>query len=168
MSARVLQQLTSDDFAVSAGCLSTPGSLRSFLHRSKEVAALKEALRQEAITDGTLRRFVSSLLRDLRCGERFPHQLAIAAIAVILETRTTSFADEFLHDLSRLRLAEMSMCIRVARECLKHRVNMAQNKTKVLHLPDDGLSPARSPSPPQISFKCNAGQTSVSRVCEVA
>ncbi len=167
MSARVLQQLTSDDFAVSAGCLSTPGSLRSFLHRSKEVAALKEALSQWAITDSTLRRFVSSLLRELRCGERFPHQLAIAAIAVALETRPTSFADEFLHDLSRLGLAEMSLCIRVARECLMQRVNVAQNKTRVLRLSDAGFSRAQSPSPPRISFKCNAGQTSVSHVCEV-
>lgn len=167
MSARVLQQLTSDDFAVSAGFLSTPGSLRRFFHQAKEVAAIKEALRQEAITESTLRGFVSSVLRDLRCGERFPHQLAIAAIAVVLETRPTTFADEFLHDLSRLGLAEMSMCIRVARECLKHRVNLAHNKTKVLRLPDDGFSRAWSPSEPQISFKCNAGQTSVSRVCEV-
>jgi len=168
MTARDLQQLVSDDFAVSVGFLSTPESLRRFLLQSKEVAAVKEALRQEAITESTLRGFVSSLLRDMRCGERFAHQLAVAAVAVVLETRATDFADEFLHDLSRLGLAEMSMCIRVARECLKHRVNVAQNKTKVLRLPDDGFSRAWSPSEPQISFKCNAGQTTVSRVCEVA
>ena len=52
---------------------------------------------------------------------RLPNSLALAALAVILEHRATDFAEEFLHDLSRLRLSELSAAIYVARECLKNR-----------------------------------------------
>lgn len=123
MSVKVLDQIIADDFALAAGFLATPGALRRWLRRAPEVKAIREALRQEAITEDTLRRFVSSLLDDLHRGERFPHELAVAALAVVIESRATDFAEEFLHDLARLQLAEMSICIRVARECLKYRVH---------------------------------------------
>ena len=169
MSARILEQLTSDDFAVSAGSLSMPSSLRRFLQRTPEVAAVKEALKQEAITERTLRQFVSSLLQDLRRGERFPHELAIAALAVVLETRPTDFADEFLHDLARLELAEMSLCVRVARECLRYRSGLTRNMTKHFGVaPADGeamwlgswpgtRTPKSAGKETDITCKCEAG-----------
>jgi len=121
MSIQVLEQLKSEEFALSIGFLSTPCALRRFLHRSEEVAATRRALREGAIADDTIREFVSLLMRDLRYGERFPHELPLAALAVALELRPTDFAEELLRDLSALRLAEMGLCIRVARECLSHR-----------------------------------------------
>jgi len=165
MVAKILQQLTSDDFVVSAGSLSTPSSLRRFLQRSPEVAAIKEGLRQEAITENTLRNFVSSLLQDLRRGERFPHQLAVAAIAVALEDRATEFADGFLHDLSRLELAEMSACIRVARDCLKDRVRVTHTRSRSFCLAaGDGssLSPTRGST---ISFRTEVAQSEQRLTC---
>jgi hypothetical protein len=130
MRSRLLQQLTSDDLFFSAAGLSTPSALRRFLRRTREVSELREALRQGGVTDESLGSFVSTLLESFRRGERFPHELALAALAVVLETRPTDFADEFLHDLSRLQLAEMCLCVHVARECLKHRVSLADNKSK--------------------------------------
>jgi hypothetical protein len=139
MTVQVLERLKSEEFALSAGFLSTAGSLRRFLQRTEEVTAIRESLSQGAITDGTLRSFVSDLMGDFRRGERFAHELALAALGAVLEMRPTEFADEFLHDLSALRLSEMSLCIRVARECLKHRVSLAQNRGTVLNLgPLDG------------------------------
>jgi hypothetical protein len=127
MGIDVLEKLKSDELSVAVGFVDTPEVLRKALLRTKEVSDVREALRQGAISDDTVRRFVHVLLRDLRLGERFAHELAIAALAVAIERWATKFADEFLGDLSRLRLAEMSTCIRVARECSKNRV---QNSSK--------------------------------------
>jgi hypothetical protein len=70
------------------------------------------------------------LMKDFRIGQHFEHEIAIAAMAVALEKRSTAFAEEFLVDLAKLRLAEMPLCIRVARECVKHRMAMTQNICK--------------------------------------
>lgn len=128
MSIEILESLKSDEFAISVAFLDTPAVLRKALLRTREVWAVREALRQEAITDDTIRRFVNGLLRDLHRGERFAHELAISALAVVLETWSTKFADEFLRDLAKLRLAEMSSCVRVACECLKNRVSSTSRR----------------------------------------
>ena len=141
MSASVLEQLKSDDFFMRGGCLSTASAIRRSLSRAPEVAAVRRALKQQAITEDTLRQFVSTLLRDLRLGERFPHDLTLAALSVVLERRATDFAEEFLRDLSRLRLAEMSICIRVARECLRSRRSMTHNTFKHFPSPGNGEDP---------------------------
>ncbi len=158
MFGRVLDQLTSDEFALSVGLLPTPSSLRRLLNRTKEVAEIRESLKQEAITDDTLRRFVSSLLQDFRRGERFVHELALAALAVAVERRPTDFAEEYLHDLARLQLGEISMAIRVARECLKHRIRVAETSSKRFRMPDGeqlgsshSASRSRSNYPPALS-----------------
>ena len=130
MSGNVLEMLRSDEFALSAGFLSTPGPLRRFLAKSREVAAIRQALKQGAITEETLRRFVAGLMSDLRAGERFAHELPLAALAVALETRATDFAEEFLRDLVSLRLVEMGLCTRVARECLKRRTSLTRSKSR--------------------------------------
>jgi hypothetical protein len=137
VSARVLEDLKSDEFELSVGFLSTASALRRFLNRTPAVAAVRQALRQGAITEDTIRQFVSVVISDLRIGQRLPYEIAIAGLAVVLESRATDFAEEYLHDLSRLRLAEMSLCIRVARECLKHRVNIARRESRVLRLASD-------------------------------
>ena len=134
MSAPVLERLKSDEFALSVGFLSTPGPLRRFLQKTKEVADIRAALEQGAVTDETLRAFVSNLMRDLRRGERFAHEFALATLAVVLELRPTEFAEEYLEDLSWLRIAEMSLCIRVARECLQYRLQLARINGKEFDL----------------------------------
>lgn len=129
MCRKVLDELISDSFVLSLGFLSTPTTLRRQLLRSKEVREVREALQQGAITEKTIREFVSSLLASFRVGARFEHELALATLAVVLERRPSDFAEEFLLDLAKLKLAEMPLCIRVARECLKHRPTVTRNKT---------------------------------------
>ena len=130
MCRTLLDQLTSDSFVLSAGIIATPEALRHFLLRSKEVRQVRDALRQGAITEETIREFVSSLMKDFRVEKRFEHELSLAALAVVLERWATNFAEEFLLDLAKLKLAEMPLGIRVARECIKQRLTMPQNTGK--------------------------------------
>ncbi len=96
MCRKLLDELISESFILSVGFLSTPGTLRRFLVRSREVREIREALRQGAIDEETIREFVSGLLAGFRVGSRFEHEIALAALAVVLERRATDFADEFL------------------------------------------------------------------------
>ncbi len=163
MSIHVLERLKSGEFALSVGFLSTPGPLRRFVRKTKEVERVQLALSQGAITEETIRSFVSDLMSDLHRGERFPHELPLAALAVVLETRPTGFAEEFLHDLSRLRLAEMSLCIRVARECLKHRPQLARTNSKQFD-----LGTRYGDIPFSVALAPNGSRSSAAnRICEV-
>ncbi len=134
MSSGLLERLNSESFVLSAACISTPEGLRHFLLRSPEVRDLRKALYQGTIAEETIRKFVSSLMRDFRAGYHFEHEFALAGLAVVLERRPTDFAEEFLLDLAKLKLAEMPLCIRVARESVRRRATMAQNRTKQFQL----------------------------------
>lgn len=140
MSASLLEELAAEEFAIRLAFLSTPSALRACLRKTPEVNEVIQALGQGVITEEGIRAFVSVLLEDLRVGERLPHEIAIAALAVALETRPTNFAEEFLRDLSSLRLAEMGLAIRVANECRKRRVSIAQHTSRDfdLRLSDKG------------------------------
>ena len=134
MSTKLLEELASEDFAVRLAFVSTGSALRACLQKTSEVAAVRDELRQGAISEQTIRQFVSRLMEDFRRGEHFVHENALAALCVVLERRFTDFAEEFLHDLARLQLAEMSLCIRVARESLKRRVDMVRDRAKRLNM----------------------------------
>jgi hypothetical protein len=127
MSARVLERLLSDGFAVSVGFLLPAPALRRALGATEEVRDVIEALTDGALPESSIETFLSSLLGDLRKGERFPHDLALAALAVALEDRPTAFAEGYLRDLSRLRLAEMSVSVGAAQACLHHRRSLVTN-----------------------------------------
>jgi hypothetical protein len=118
MTSPLLERLKSDEFQVPLAFIATAPALRRALRRRQEVQEIVAALTAKVIAEESLREFTNGLLRDLKPGEKFPHELAVSALAVALEGRPTAFADEFLHDLANLHLAEMSMSIRVARECL--------------------------------------------------
>ncbi len=169
MGAKVLEDLKSDEFELSVGFLSTASALRRFLGRTGEIAAVRQALKEGAITEDTIRQFVSVLTRDVCIGSRLPYEIAIAALTVALETRTTDFAEEFLRDLSSLELAEMSLCIRVARECLKHRANIAHRESRVFRLQPDEASVPFSVIASHSPFPENGNRLENTTVCyEVA
>lgn len=134
MCRSLFERLTSDSFALSAGFISTPEALRRFLLRSQEVHDIRMALRQGAITEDTIREFVSSLMATFYAGRRFEHEMALAALAVALERRPTDFAEEFLHDLSRLKPAELCLCLRVARVCIRERSSVASHSDRKFEL----------------------------------
>lgn len=142
MAAAVLNALKSDDLAIDAVAFSTPVSLRRFLSQREEIAAARTALHQGAITEESIRRFVSELMEGFHRGEHFPHEEALAALCLVLEKRPTDFAEEYLRDLARLRLAEMGLAIRVARECVMRRARGIHNESRKLSRPLDltGLS----------------------------
>jgi len=133
MCHKLLSHLTTDSFVLAAGFLSTPAAIHRHLALSAEVHEIRKGLRQGAITEETIREFVSSLMSLFHVGQRFEHEMALAALAVALERRPTDFAEEFLFDLAKLKLAEMPLCIRVARECLQQRMTMMQNTSKVFY-----------------------------------
>lgn len=135
-----LEFLRSDEFDGSFA-ISTPQGLRRALARSPAVRAVRRDLSEGTITEATVRDFVGSLMRELKLGEHFLHDTALAAICVVLEPRATDFAEEFLHDLARLRLSELMMSVRVARECLKARMSLTRNRSRCLSLmPSQSLS----------------------------
>lgn len=128
MTSAILRRLTSDDFVASLACVATPGGLRRALSRREEVLLVRRAIAQGEVTESSIRRFVSDLLCDFKRDERFPHEVALAAIAVAVEKRVTDFVEEFMLDLARLKLAELPLAIRVARECLKFRASLTRNQ----------------------------------------
>ena len=124
----VLKQLDSDDFIASLAFIGTPTAMRRALACGDEVLSVRKALLRGEITEELLRSFVSELICNFQRGEHFAHELALAAIAVAIESRMTDFTEEFLLDLARLKLSELPLAIRVARECLAARVSLARNR----------------------------------------
>lgn len=117
MTNVALEQLLSEEFVQSLGTHSTAESLRRCLFRSRTVRELKDALSAGKITEPRIRSFVRRILKDFRQGESFPYEYALAAIAVMLETRHSPLAEEYLIDLARTRVTELAMCRRVAGLC---------------------------------------------------
>lgn len=119
-----LELLTSSDFLLDLWHIATPPALYRALNRSPQVAAIRQALASGQLTEDAIRRFSDNLTGSIKVGSPFEHDVAIAAIAVALQDRATTFADDYLRALANLKLAEMPMSIRVARECLKKRESM--------------------------------------------
>ena len=89
MVDRVLENLKTGEFALRFSFISDPRAVHRALRRSKDVEKLRSALRAGEVTEEALRVFSAALLGDFECGKRFPHELALAATAVALETRPT-------------------------------------------------------------------------------
>jgi hypothetical protein len=128
MAHRVLDRLLSVPFQASMTFAPTPTALHRMLERSPEVRKIQRGLQRGEITEATIEQFVASLMKGLKQGERFQDEVPLAALAVALQSRSSPFADSFLHQLAGLKLAEMSTCVRVARECLDQRVHVAKSK----------------------------------------
>jgi hypothetical protein len=169
MSFVVLQQLLSDDFAVAVGFHSNPAGMRRRLARMPEIAAVRRALDEGALTEESIGRFVSGIMADFRRGEHFAHEDALSALCIALETRPTDFAEEFLRDLASLKVAELSLAIRVARECRRHRAAIAPHVARTLDLlPREGNGDSLS----LVAWECGIREirckrTNVAALCEV-
>ncbi len=137
MTSSILEKLTTDEFAVTFSFVSNPRAVCHALRRSEYVENLRLALSSGEVTEEAIRSFSATLLRELEYGKRFPHELALAAIAVTLEIRSTPFAEEFVFDLARLDLAELPIAIRVAREACQERLKYPANKSKCFSIGDD-------------------------------
>ena len=147
-----LEHLKTDAFASQYSLLSNARAVHRALQRSSAVEHVRLALCRGEITEDTIRDFCAELLHRLDYGTRHPHEVALAALAVALESRSTAFAEEFDMDLARLELAEIPMAIRVARESCTVRLKLPANKTKMFTFPDGEPRPTdwqtRSSPPP--------------------
>ncbi len=120
MNSPLLERLKTDDFNLSIGFHHSPARVLRHLLISQDVLHVAAAHRFGAITQSMIRDFVSSIAAEFSRGCRLSNDLALAAVAIVLELRPTGFADEYLHGLARLELTEMRISISVARECLKN------------------------------------------------
>jgi hypothetical protein len=137
----LLERLKTDEFSFAVGFHHSTGSVRRKLLNSVDVRRVAAAVRFGAITESMINEFVSSVMLEYRRGHRLPDDLALAALAIVLERRPTDFAEEYLHDLARLKLAEMSTSINVARECLKNRCSVPKHQARSFNFPSDHKPP---------------------------
>jgi hypothetical protein len=140
MSHPILEELRSDEFAIRYEIIATPTALRSALLKAPEIRELKEAIDRGEIKETQLREFVGCLSGDFRPGHHFPHEMALAALAVTMEARMTDFAYEFLRDLSAIQIREMFLSPLVAGLCLKERCRFPFTKTAQMYFDPPGVS----------------------------
>lgn len=116
--ANALDKLKSMDFLLTVSPITTASGFRRCLQKSPFVTELRQSLVRGEITEKYIRRFVSESMKDFQRNIQFPHEPALAAVAVALESRKTPFVEEFLNDLARLEINEMDVAPRVAGACL--------------------------------------------------
>ena len=107
MTLSPLDELVTEEFLLALGADSSAVGLRRAVLNSPVVRKLQRALKIGEVTEEAIREFVGDLLTSFRHRGQFLHEPALAAIAVILETRDSPFVAEYLIDLARLRIAEL-------------------------------------------------------------
>ena len=117
-------------FFVETTVYATPNALRRRLQKCEEVQKAKAALASGIISEETIERFVTWIMRDLERGKKFQHQTALSAIVVILEDRQTTFAESLIKELSELQAVEISLSAGVAKEAANNRKNQALNSMR--------------------------------------
>jgi hypothetical protein len=123
----LLQRIKSNEFVFSLGYNLPSKAMRKILLRTQECAEFRERYWSGALTENMLRRYVQDLMSNMKIGERFPFDIALALIAVGLERFSTEFAHEYLSDLAGLKLAELPVSIGVAKVCLAEHSKLAGN-----------------------------------------
>ena len=138
MAHKSLLQLVSLDFEASV-VTSSPSGLRALLRKSSPLRRLRVDHTSGAVTDDSIRQFVDGLLSEFATSESFPHQVALAAFAVLFEDRHSPLAEDYLIDLSRVRTARLRMAASVARICLRNRSLLPKVAAKTFEQLDNGL-----------------------------
>ena len=123
----LLEKIKSDDFIFSIGYEMPPKAIRYILVRTKEHKQLRDAYWDGHLSEAELRRYIQNLLGEFVSGEKFPYDMTLSLIAVVLETLYTRFADEYLSTLANLELSEMPLSIRVAKFCVQKRQQRTNN-----------------------------------------
>ena len=123
----LLEKIKSDDFIFSIGYEMPPKAIRYILVRTKECKQLRDAYCSGILSEAELRRYIQSLLEEFVSGKKFPYDMTLSLVAVVLETLYTRFADEYLSTLANLELSEMPLSIRVAESCLQIRQQRTNN-----------------------------------------
>ena len=125
-----LESLASEEFDFKIAPMNSAAYVRTSIRRTPEYQAAKRALDAGLLTESLVRNFVTRLMRDFVPGQRFQHETALAALAVLCESHFARFAEELLFDLAALKSPEVAHATRVARECLQNRVRLPKTKAK--------------------------------------
>jgi hypothetical protein len=130
MTNYVLTRLLSDDFDASVGFALPAPAMRRVLQQHGDVRAVWRALRRGEVPPSDFNKFVSLILGDFKRGERLAGDLALASLAVAVERIHDEFANEFLRGLAALRLEEVPIASRIAREVLKYRAELPKTEIR--------------------------------------
>lgn len=123
----LLEKIKSEEFAISIGFELPANAMYSILSRTQECSELHDKYRDGILTEDILRQYVQDLMSSFRLGERFSFNLPLALIAIGLESFSTKFAEEYIADLSKLKLAELTLSIEIAKICLENRKSLVKN-----------------------------------------
>ena len=148
----LLKKIKSDDFIFSIGYEMPPKAIRYILVRTKECKQLRDAYWSGNLSEVELRRYIQSLLEEFVYGKKFPYDMTLSLVAVVLETLYTRFADEYLSTLANLELSEIPLSIRVAKLCVQKRQQRTNN---IYHR--SSVSPVEAFNVTRDSFKAQEG-----------
>jgi N-glycosylase/DNA lyase len=123
-----LRNLCTLEFESKLWAASTIEAIRWMIRQTDEYQKLCRGLKDETVNEAAIRRFVSSLLVSFRLGDRFQHEMALAALAVAFEEVRSSTANDYLEELARLRLVELTIASQLARQALSQRTVFSQTK----------------------------------------
>jgi hypothetical protein len=115
----ILRNISSYEFVRSVGLVLSGKLVRRVLQRHEEVQTLARALDIGTVTTQNVEDFVRNEVGLIQRGVPLESDLAIAALAVALESSPSVFARRFITDLASLNIMEMRVSISVARECLR-------------------------------------------------
>lgn len=110
--------------------------MRNSLNYSKETSEIREAFISGSLTEDDIKEFVEYSMANLKVGERLPEDLALAVLAVVLELYAAEFAEEFIHDLSTLKLSEMPLSIAISKLSYQFRSTLTKDHstTKIINI----------------------------------
>lgn len=127
-----LNDLRSEDFLLKIGIATSARELRRFLLRMPEVVELRDRVKGGFISEAAVRAYLDELYLDFVRGQQFPHEIALAALAVAIEPLVSGFVDEYLTDLARLTIVEMQIAPAVARHCKSVREKLPITHQKLM------------------------------------
>jgi hypothetical protein len=146
-----LTLLDSEDIAQVVLTVATPNALCGILRTHKDVEAVRRYLFDNADdARQAIEEYVRERLIDLKPKIHFPHEPAICALAVALETLPMPAAGDFLYELAALKIAEMPISSRVAILCLERRrerlISNTISQFKDILIPIDDAALSERPS----------------------
>jgi hypothetical protein len=139
--------LDSEEIAQVVFTVASPKAVCSILRAHSHVKAARRHLENAYEARRDIEEFVRERLVDLKSKTYFPHEPALCALAVALETLPMPAAEDFLSELAALRIAEMPLSPRIAALCLKRRRELFASNTLAVF---EVASPLLSSGPTQM------------------
>lgn len=127
-----LDRLAAPHWATNFVLFGSARAQRAMLLDDPTVLALRQELLDGVLTEATLRRFVANSVRTIVRGMQCERDVALAGIAVAIESLRTPYAEAYLKHLAELRVRELPTSTLVAGECLHARRRQGSLEVTVL------------------------------------